>query len=155
MNPDLDTLVTALYATIDDLLIENPHWVPQRPEVGITPKLSDAEPATIAVPQPLLGYNSEARFIRYAKTHLRPWFPYIPRRAGYNKRLRRSGQLLQHVIDHLARDCPSWWDNRRTHPDQASPYASSNGASPSPPSSGTTKTTQQPGPARSLTAYDH
>ena len=111
MNPDLDTLATALYTTIDDLIAENPHWTPPRPKVGITPKLSDAELATLAVLQPLLGYNSEARFIRYAKTHLRAWFPYIPHRAGYNKRLRRSRLLLQHVTTHLARMTPSWWDD--------------------------------------------
>ena len=27
--------------------------------------------------QALLGYTSEARFLRYADTHLRPWFPYL------------------------------------------------------------------------------
>lgn len=111
MNPDLDTLATALYTTIDDLLAENPHWTPPRPKIGITPKLSDAELATLAVLQSLLGYDSEARFIRYARTHLRPWFPNIPHRAGYNKRLRRSHHLLQHITAHLARMAPSWWDD--------------------------------------------
>ncbi len=28
MNPDLDTLATRLYVTIDDLLIEHPQWAP-------------------------------------------------------------------------------------------------------------------------------
>jgi hypothetical protein len=111
MNPDLDTLATTLYVTIDDALIEHPHWVPERPTVGIAPKLSDAELLTLAVIQALLGYTSEARFIRYAHTHLRPWFPYLPDRPGYNKRLRRSGQLLHHVIAYLARQCPSWTDD--------------------------------------------
>lgn len=111
MNPNLDTLATALYATIDDLLIDNPHWAPPRPKVGIAPKLADAELITLAVIQALLGFSSEARFIRYAQTHLLPWFPYIPGRAGYNKRLRRSRTLLEHVMSHLARACPSWWDD--------------------------------------------
>ena len=31
MNPHLDTLVTSLYVTVDDLLIANPWWAPQRP----------------------------------------------------------------------------------------------------------------------------
>ena len=30
MNPDLDTLVTALYVTIDDLLVAHPQWAPPR-----------------------------------------------------------------------------------------------------------------------------
>ena len=40
-------------------------------------------------------------------SHLRAWFPDIPNQPGYNKRLRHSGQLLQHVIGYLARQCPS------------------------------------------------
>ena len=111
MNPDLDTLVTALYAKIDDLLASNPQWAPQRPAVGIAPKLSDAELVTLAVLSALLGFDSEARFIRYAKAHLKPWFPYVPHRPGYNKRLRRSGELMKHVLGALVRDCPSFHDD--------------------------------------------
>lgn len=111
MNPDLDTLATRLYVTIDDLLIEHPEWAPERPAVGITPKLTDAELLTLAVLQALLGFTSEARFIRHAHAHLRPWFPYLPDRPGYNKRLRRAGHLMQHVIAALARACPSWNDD--------------------------------------------
>ena len=43
MCPDLDTLATTLYVTVDDLLIQHPEWAPERPAVGIAPKLSDAE----------------------------------------------------------------------------------------------------------------
>jgi len=111
MNPDLDTLATRLYVTIDDALIDHPEWAPERPTVGIAPKLSDAELVTLAVLQALLGFSSEARFIRHASTHLRPWFRYLPDRPGYNKRLRRSGQLMHHAIAFLARQCPSWTDD--------------------------------------------
>ena len=111
MNPDLDTLVTALYVTIDDLLVAHPQWAPPRPAVGIAPELSDAELVTLAVLQALLGFDSEARFVRYAKAHLTPWFPYVPQRPGYNKRLRRSGELIKHVMACLARACASWHDD--------------------------------------------
>ena len=111
MNPELDTLATRLYVTIDDALIDHPEWAPERPEVGIAPRLSDAELVTLAVVQALLGFTSEARFIRYAHAHLRPWFPYLPDRPGYNKRLRHSGQLLQHAIGYLARSCVSFTDD--------------------------------------------
>ena len=111
MNPDLDTLATALYVRIDDLLVAHPQWAPERPTVGIAPELSDAELVTLAVLQALLGFDSEARFVRYAKAHLRSWFPYVPERSGYNKRLRRSGELLQHVLGALGRDCPCWHDD--------------------------------------------
>ena len=79
--------------------------------MGIAPKLSDAELVTLAVIQVLLRFDSEARFLRYAHAHLGPWFPYLPTRSAYNKRLRGSGRLLQHVIGWLARDSPSWWDD--------------------------------------------
>ena len=111
MNPDLDTLATRLYVTIDDLLLEHPQWAPERPAVGIAPKLTDAELLTLSVLQAVLGFTSEARFIRHAHTHLRPWFPYLPERPGYNKRLRHAGQLFQHVIAYLTRACPSWTDD--------------------------------------------
>jgi hypothetical protein len=111
MNPELDTLATRLYVTIDDLLIDHPEWAPERPAIGIAPKLTDAELLTLAVIQALLGFTSEARFIRHAKTHLRPWFPYIPDRPGYNKRLRHAGELFHHVIAALTRACPSATDD--------------------------------------------
>ena len=111
MNPDLDTLVTALYVTVDDLLAAHPEWAPPRPAVGIAPKLSDAELLALAALQALLEFASEARFVRWARAHLRPWFPYVPERPGYNKRLRRSGEMIKHVLGALARDCPSWYDD--------------------------------------------
>src|SRR3954454_14729304 len=108
MNPDLDTLATRLYVTIDDLLIEHPEWAPERPTVGVAPKLTDAELLTLAVLQALLGFTSEARFIRHAHAHLGPWSPYVPDRPGYNKRRRHAGELFQHVTAHLTRACPSF-----------------------------------------------
>ena len=111
MNTDLDALATRLYVTTDDLLKDHPEWQPERPVVGISPQLSDAEVITLAVIQALLGYTSERRFIRYAHAHLRPWFPFLPQRAGYNKRLRAAANTMQHVISYLARSCPSYTDD--------------------------------------------
>ena len=102
MNPDLDALATRLYVTVDDLLIDHPEWAPERPTVGIAPQLSDAELITLAVIQALLGFTSEARFIRHAHTHLTSLFPYLPQRPAYNKCLRRAGPMMQHVIDVIA-----------------------------------------------------
>ena len=111
MNTDLDALATRLYVTIDDLLIDHPDWAPERPAVGIAPRLSDAELVTLAVIQALLGYTSEARFIRHARTHLGGLFPYLPQRPAYNKRLRNAAATMQHIIAALARDCPSFHDD--------------------------------------------
>ena len=38
MDADLDTLATALYARVDDVLKDHPELVPWRPKVGIAPK---------------------------------------------------------------------------------------------------------------------
>jgi hypothetical protein len=111
MNADLDALATRLYVTIDDLLKDHPDWQPERPAIGIAPQLSDAELITLAVIQALLGYTSEHQFIRYAHAHLRPWFAFLPERAGYNKRLRAAAATMQHIITTLAQNCPSYTDN--------------------------------------------
>ena len=96
---------------IDDLLAQNPGWAPERPVVGFAPKLSDAELVTLAVICALLGYDNESQFVRYARAHLRPWFPYLANRDGYNKRLRRSGDMIAGVMGCLARECESWHDD--------------------------------------------
>ena len=89
MDADLDTLATALYVRVDDLLKAQPDRAPWRPAVGIAPRLSDAELVTLAVMQALLGHVSEARWLRFATKHLRHLFPYLPQQPGYNKRLRK------------------------------------------------------------------
>ena len=65
MDVDLDTLATALYVKIDELLQQAPQLAPWRPSVGIPPRLSDAELVTLAVMQALLGFTSEARWLRH------------------------------------------------------------------------------------------
>src|SRR6266542_1249098 len=87
VDADLDTLATALYVTIDDLLKQAPHLAPWRPRVGIQPKLTDAELVTLAVMQALLGFTSEARWLRHARRHLRHLFPYLPGQSGYRSEL--------------------------------------------------------------------
>ncbi len=78
MTNDVDTLATAIYATTDDMLKEHPDLAPWRPPVGITPRLSDAELVTLATMQAILGYTSEAKWLRHARAHLRHLFPYLP-----------------------------------------------------------------------------
>jgi hypothetical protein len=110
VDADLDTLATALYVTIDDALQHAPELRPWRPVVGITPKLTDAELLTLAVLQALLGYVSEARWLRYAHTHMGDLFPYLPGQAGYNKRLRAAFPLLRYFVRALAVDTELWRD---------------------------------------------
>lgn len=89
MNAGLDTLATALVVKTDDLLKGSPCLGPRRPTVGIAPRLSDAEPITLAMMQAMLGSTSEARSIRHAHAHLRHLFPDLPKQPGCNKRLRK------------------------------------------------------------------
>src|SRR6478735_7442027 len=111
VDADLDTLATALYVSTDDLLKARPELAPLRPRVGIAPKLSDAELITLAVMQALLGFTSEARWLRHAKTHLSQQFPYLPGQSGYNKRLRAAAFLLKAVIRHLATSTDTFTDD--------------------------------------------
>jgi len=111
VDADLDTLATALYVRTDDLLKASPEWAPWRPKVGSVPKITDAELITLAVMQGLLGYTSETRWLRYASSHLRGLFPYLPKQPGYNKRLRRLGTTIGWLVGVLARDTSMWTDD--------------------------------------------
>ncbi len=111
MKTDLDTLATALYVRTDDLLKESPHRAPWRPMAGIGPQISDAELVTVAVMQALLGFTSEARWLRYARVHLRGMFPRLPQQPGYNKRLRALAATMAWLVSVLARDTSLWSDD--------------------------------------------
>jgi len=110
MDTDLDALATALYVRVDDLLLDRPELVPPRPRIGLHPKLSDAELVTLSVLQVLLGFEDEARWVRYAKAHFRHLFPYVPGQSGYNKRLRKAASMLRSVMRILATDIDAWAD---------------------------------------------
>ncbi len=103
MDTDLDTLATALYVTTDDLLRAHPERVPARPKGSFEPRTSDAEMLTLAVMQAVLGYPSEARWLRYAHKHLGGLFPDLPLQPGYNKRLRKLAATMSWLIGQLAR----------------------------------------------------
>lgn len=111
MDADLDTLVTALYVTTDDLLKANPRYAPLRPRVGFTPRVSDAEMVTLAVMQALLGFTSERRWLRHAKTHMVQLFPYLPGQSGYNKRLRALAGTISWLIGAFGRDTTVFTDD--------------------------------------------
>ena len=111
MDTGLDTLAAALYVRTDDLLKENPEVVPWRPPVGMKPQVSDAELVTLSVMQALLGFTTEARWVRYAHAHLRPLFPYLPQQPGSNKRLRALADTIGWLVGVLARDTSIWSDD--------------------------------------------
>jgi hypothetical protein len=121
---NLDALLTALYVDLDDRVLPALGWS-RKHRPGRKPALSDAELACLAAAQHLLGIASERRWIRYARKHLAPMFPYLPGQSGYGKRLRRLGGLLAAVITELARDTPSWHDLLRLADSTPLPCAAS------------------------------
>ncbi|GAA3481594.1 hypothetical protein GCM10018966_061250 [Streptomyces yanii] len=50
----------------------------------------------------MLGFTSEARWLRRARSHLRHVFPCLPKQSGYNKRLCKSADLLRRATRLLA-----------------------------------------------------
>jgi Transposase DDE domain len=104
--PDLDALLTALYVLADDLL-------PARCGPGRKPRINDAEIISLAVAQVFLDCPSERRFLRFARSRLGHLFPYIPKQAGYNKRVRALAPRICQLVNVLARSSPSFCDRLR------------------------------------------
>ena len=111
MNNDIETLATALYVKIDDMLRDWPDLAPQRPGTGTALTLSDAGLLTMAVMSALLGFRSERRWLRYVNTHLAGMFPRRIGQSGYNKRLRKAFFLFIQVIRMLGMDTSLWSDD--------------------------------------------
>ncbi|MGH3182994.1 MAG: hypothetical protein ACRDOE_13980, partial [Streptosporangiaceae bacterium] len=111
MDNDIETLATALYAKIDDMLKDWPHLRLPRPPGSIETTLSDAELLTMAVMSALLGFTSERRWLRYVNGRLAGMFPRRIGQSGYNKRLRKAFALFVRVIRMLAMDTTLWSDD--------------------------------------------
>ena len=92
----------ALYVKIDDDAVGTAR-LPGRP-----PKLSRSELLCLAVMQAMLGYHSEARWLRYVDRHLRHLFPSMPGQSGYNKRLRAALPQIKRMIRVLAMNTGFW-----------------------------------------------
>ena len=127
MTQDLNTLLTALYVKIDDE-IGGTWWM------GRPPLLTDSELVYLAVAQALLGYRSEARWLRFARKHLAGMFPYLPQQSGCNKRLRSALPLVKRMI------------RAAGGPLKASPFGSPHASWRWPPRSGTTAQPTPPPP---------
>jgi hypothetical protein len=107
MHADLDTLLTASYVLIDDLLPERPRG-PGRP-----PEITDAELMTLLIAQALLQIPDDRRFIATARRRLGHLFPYLPEQPGYSKRVRALVPKIGRAIGHLAFLSPSFCDGLR------------------------------------------
>jgi hypothetical protein len=111
VDNNLETLATALYVKIDDMLKDWPDLAPERPPGSIVVTLGDAELLTLAVMSALLGFTSERRWLRYADRNLAGMFPRMIGQSGWNKRVRKAFFLFIRVIRMLAMDTSLWSDD--------------------------------------------
>jgi hypothetical protein len=103
MDADLDTLLTAVYCTADDLLPERPGNARRR--------VTDAEVVTLCVAQAIMGIPSDRRFLAVAAKRLRELFPQLPQQPGFHKRRRRLKDTLEWLIGVFAADSPGAHDD--------------------------------------------
>ncbi|KIE25606.1 hypothetical protein LK08_17930 [Streptomyces sp. MUSC 125] len=81
MTNDMDALLTALYVKIDDE-IGDTRWL------GRPSRSTDSELVCLAMAQAIPGFTSERRWLRLFRCRLRSMFPYVPKQAGWDGRLR-------------------------------------------------------------------
>lgn len=87
MGLDLETFLTALYTTVDDLYRERlAAGMSHRP--GPSPALSDSEVLTLAICAEWGAWDSERGFWRFACQRLRHLFPRLVDQSEFNRRRR-------------------------------------------------------------------
>ena len=93
MALDLDTFLTALYTTVDDLYRDHlAAGLRQRP--GPAPALSDSEVLTLAICAEWGPWDSERGFWRFAHQRLRQLFPRLVDQSEFNRRRRALSPAL-------------------------------------------------------------
>jgi hypothetical protein len=104
MDADLDSLLTVVFCTADDLL-------PSK-AANARRMVTDAEVVTLAVAQVLLGYhNSDRRFLAAAKRRLTHLFPVIPAQDAFHKRRAKLEASIEWLISVFACQSPGYQDD--------------------------------------------
>ena len=103
MLADLDLLLTAVFATADDLL-------PDRHE-NARRSVTDAEVVTLAVAQAIMDIASDREFLAVARVRLRGLFPRLPQQPGYWKRRQRLTDTIEWLTAMFAHDSPGYFDD--------------------------------------------
>jgi hypothetical protein len=78
----------------------------------VQPQPPEAELLTVAVMQALVGYTSEARWLRYARTGLRHLFPFLPRQS--RSRWPTPEGVTVRVLQRLLALTAAIWHNHST-----------------------------------------
>lgn len=105
MDVDLDTFLTEVYVTLDTWCAAHPS--PRRR--GPHPRMGDAEVLTVWLVGQWRG-SSERGLVRYATTHLRPWFPVLLTPSAFNRRLRQLTGRVVALLHDLAATLKVWDD---------------------------------------------
>ncbi|MFD3940156.1 hypothetical protein ACFWSF_24755 [Streptomyces sp. NPDC058611] len=71
---------------------------------GTTAPAQRLRTVCLAAAQALLGFHSEARWLRFTRKRLAALLPYLPQQSGYNKRLRAALPLVKRMIREPATD---------------------------------------------------
>jgi hypothetical protein len=95
---DVDTFLTTLYVTVDDLC----HTHPPNGKPGPEASLSSSEVITLAIFARWGRFSSERDFYSYARSRLRDAFPTLPDRSQFNRLVRSCVGLIEEVALHLA-----------------------------------------------------
>jgi hypothetical protein len=103
MDADLDTLLTTVFCTADDLL-------PERAE-NARRRVTDAEVVTLCVAQAIMGIPSDRRFLAVARKRLSHLFPELPKQPGFHKRRRKLAEAIEWLIGIFAADSPGYYDD--------------------------------------------
>jgi hypothetical protein len=103
MLADLDLLLTAVFATADDLL---PHRAKNARR-----SVTDAEVVTLAVAQAVMNITSDREFLAVARRQLGDLFPKLPAQPGYWKRRTRLADTIEWLIGVFAQQSPGYWDD--------------------------------------------
>jgi hypothetical protein len=87
MELDPDTVLTAVYVTVDDAY--RAQFLADKPvRRGPKPALSDSEVLTLAILAQWQTSHSERAFLRYAQAHWQAYFPRLLDQGQFNRRVR-------------------------------------------------------------------
>lgn len=103
MLADLDLLLTAVFATADDLL-------PDRAR-NARRSVTDAEVVTLAVAQAMMNVSSDREFLALARWRLGHLIPKLPGQPGYWKRRQRLTETIDWLTAMFAHDSPGFRDS--------------------------------------------
>ena len=98
MLADLDLLLTAVFATADDLLPDGAR--------NARRSVTDAEVVTLAVAQAIMDIPSDREFLAVAAKRLGHLFPRLPGQPGYWKRRAKATETIDWLIAMFAHDSP-------------------------------------------------